>query len=63
MEKDSISHTFRTRTGDLDLNNVLVVCEMKKNLLSIHKLTRDNNCSITLFADKFVIYRIHRGIF
>lgn len=59
-----ITHTghanFKTKTGQLALNNVLVVPEMKTNLLSISKLTRDNNCSISFFADKLVIKNAQR---
>lgn len=29
--------------------------EIKKNLLSISKLTQDNNCSITFFANSFLV--------
>lgn len=41
--------------NDLKLKSVLIVPDMKKNLLSISKLTQDNDCIITFLADKFVI--------
>ena len=37
---------LKTRHRDLKLKNLLVVPEIKKNLLSIGKLTFDNLCSI-----------------
>lgn len=54
-----ITHTgqtfFKTKNGQLNINNILIVSDMRKNLLSVSKLTKDNNCYISLFADKFVV--------
>ena len=37
---------IKTNHGNLNLKNVLVVPDIKKNLLSIGKLTNDNSCTI-----------------
>jgi hypothetical protein len=42
------SHTFSFLHRNLVLNNVLVSPHIIKNLISIHRFTTDNNCSIEL---------------
>ena len=37
---------MKTRYGDLKHKNVLVVSDIKKNLISIGELTSDNSCTI-----------------
>ena len=46
---------LKTKHRDLKLKNLLVVPEIKKNLLSIGQLTSDNLCSIEFLSIGFVI--------
>ena len=54
-----ISHIVKARLKikhrDLKLKNLLVVPEIKKNLLSIGQLTFDNLCSLEFSSTSFVI--------
>ena len=54
-----ISHigdtSLTTNHGKLKLKNVLVVPNLKKNLLSIGKLTIDNQCSFEFDSHGFVV--------
>ena len=54
-----ITHTgkasLKTSQGNLDLNNVLVVPKIKKNLLSVSQLIDDNSCTFEFNSDGFVI--------
>jgi hypothetical protein len=40
------SYSFPTLNRSLVLNNVLVAPSIIKNLISMHRFTTDNNCSI-----------------
>jgi hypothetical protein len=40
------SYSFPTLNRSLVLNNVLVTPSIIKNLISMHRFTTDNNCSI-----------------
>lgn len=42
-------------THDFSLNNLLHVSHLSSNLLSVHQLTKDDNCTITFDSDSFVI--------
>ena len=56
MEIDQIGHTLvRTPSRDLALNNVLYVPKANKNLVSVHKLTRDNHVFFEVRPSFFVI--------
>ena len=44
-----------TKEGSLKLNNILIVLEIKKNLLSVSQLTHDNACIIIFTANEFSI--------
>lgn len=54
-----ITHTGSIKSfipnSHLILSNVLVVPGIKKNLLSINQLTKDNNCCVTLSFSNFTI--------
>jgi hypothetical protein len=48
--------SFRSSSGDLfHLNHILLVPCLIRNLLSIHKVTRDNFCSIEFDAIGFSV--------
>ena len=55
----AISHTgsisSRIPSSSLLLSNVLVVPDIKKNLISISQLTKDNNCLVTFSSSGFTI--------
>ncbi|GKV27558.1 hypothetical protein SLEP1_g36720 [Rubroshorea leprosula] len=51
----NISHVGSTSVGALNLNNVLVVPELKKNLISVSKFTDENPCIFEFSSDGFVI--------
>ncbi|RVX23684.1 Retrovirus-related Pol polyprotein from transposon RE1 [Vitis vinifera] len=55
----AISHTGSISSlvpsSPLLLSNVLVVPEIKKNLISISQLTKDNNCCVTFSSSGFTI--------
>lgn len=42
-------------TSSLLLSNVLVVPGIKKNIISISQLTKDNNCCVTFSSSSFTI--------
>ena len=44
-----------TKEGSLKLNNVLIVPEIKKNLLSVSQLTHDNACNIIFTTNEFFV--------
>ena len=44
-----------TENGKLKLKNVLIVPDIKKNLLSIGQLTQDNACNIIFSTNNFVV--------
>ena len=44
-----------TKEGNFKLNNVLVVPELKKNLLSVGKFTSDNSCIFEFTSSGFVV--------
>ena len=46
---------FKTSQGNLQLNDVLVVPKLKKNLLSVSQLIDDNSCIFEFNSDGFVI--------
>jgi hypothetical protein len=46
---------LKTTQGNLNLNNILVVPNLKKNLLSVSQLTNDNDCIFEFNSDGFVI--------
>lgn len=46
---------LNTKQGHLILKNILVVPNLKKNLLSVAQLTLDNSCSIAANSHDFVI--------
>ncbi|GKV40300.1 hypothetical protein SLEP1_g47962 [Rubroshorea leprosula] len=48
----SSSHSFK-------LNNVLVSPHLRKNLLSVHQFTKDNNCSVEFDSSGFSVKDIH----
>lgn len=48
-----------TATSPLQLNNVLVSPSLIKNLMSVHRLTRDNNLSIEFDPIGFSIKDLH----
>lgn len=41
------------------LNNLLHVPNISSNLLSVHQLTKDNNCSVTFDSNSFVVQDKH----
>lgn len=41
--------------SSLELKNVLVILEIKKNLISVGKLNNDNDCSILFTSNDFVV--------
>ncbi|KAK9214354.1 hypothetical protein WN944_006343 [Citrus x changshan-huyou] len=47
--------SLNTDYGKLKLNNVLVVPKLKKNLLSVGQLIKDNKCSFEFNSDGFVV--------
>lgn len=47
--------SLNTDYGKLKLNNVLVVPKLKKNLLSVRQLIKDNKCSFEFNSDGFVV--------
>lgn len=55
------STKLSTTTSDLKLNNVLVVPHISKNLLSVSKLTQDNDCSIEFFPWGFCVKDLCTG--
>jgi hypothetical protein len=55
----SLSHS--TSLGFISLLDVLVVPSLTKNLISISKLTADNNCSITFIGSGFTIQDLLTG--
>ncbi|GLT46299.1 hypothetical protein SLA2020_200620 [Shorea laevis] len=50
-----ISHIGSASIGSLKLNNVLVVPNLKKNLLSVSKFTKENPCIFEFSSNGFVI--------
>lgn len=52
--------SITARNRKLKLKDILVDLEIKKQLLSISKLTSDNDCSIEFFA-MILLLRMHRG--
>ncbi|EOY19564.1 Uncharacterized protein TCM_044707 [Theobroma cacao] len=46
---------INTENGQLNLKDVLVVSDLKKNLLSIGKLTQDNLCTVEFTSTDFVV--------
>ncbi|GKU95007.1 hypothetical protein SLEP1_g8425 [Rubroshorea leprosula] len=50
-----ISHIGSASIGSLKLNNVLVVSNLKKNLLSVSKFTKENPCIFEFSSNGFVI--------
>lgn len=61
MEKDYIYIThigqgqIENNYNNLALNDVLIVPHIKKNLLSISKLTKDKDCCVIFTTDQFLI--------
>ena len=56
MEIDQIGRSFvRTLNKDLVLNNVLYVPQASKNLISVHKLARDNDAFFEFHPSYFLI--------
>ena len=56
MEIDQIGHSFvRTPNRDLVLNNVRYVPQVSKNLVSGHKLARDNDAFFEFHPSYFLI--------
>jgi hypothetical protein len=49
------STSLSTEAGNANINDVLVVPKMQKNLLSIFKFCNDNPCNIEFDNQKFVI--------
>jgi histone deacetylase 1/2 len=56
MNINHIGHAIvRTPTRNLHLNNVLHVPQAKKNLVSVHRLAKDNNAFLEFHPDSFFI--------
>lgn len=51
----SITHIGIKQHGSLPLNNILVVPQLKKNLMSVAQLTSDAQCSFEFNSSGFVI--------
>ena len=49
-------------TKSLSLNDILVVPQLKENLVSIAKLTKDNNCVFACFSWGYVIKDLATGV-
>ncbi|GAA0183187.1 hypothetical protein LIER_30648 [Lithospermum erythrorhizon] len=49
-----ITYTGSITLNNLKLNNVLLVPDIKKNLISIHKLCLDNNCTAEFTPSSFL---------
>ena len=54
-----VGGNIHTKDGNLRLNNALIVPEIKKNLVSVSQLTKDNACNI-IFRLMSPLLRIHR---
>lgn len=55
----TISHvgvaSLPTKSGPLELQNVLLVPRIKKILLSVSQLTKENSCTFEFTSNNFVI--------
>ena len=58
-ESLNISHIgegkIQTNNGILNLKNVLIVPDIKKNLMSVGKLAEDDFCTVTFDANNFFV--------
>lgn len=50
-----ITHVGSTKISGLKINEMLVVPELKKNLISVSKITKDNACTIEFSDSDFVV--------
>lgn len=55
------STTKSTASYDFHLNNIMLVPKSSHNLLSVHKFTSDNNCSITFDLIGFSVKDLSSG--
>jgi len=56
MEIDYVGHsTLRSPSSDLHLNNILHVPKASKSLVSVNRLTRDNDVFLEFHPDHFSI--------
>lgn len=53
---------INTQNGQLNLKDVLVVPDLKKNLLSVGKLTTDNVCTLEFTSSDFVVKDRHQRV-
>jgi len=56
------SSSIKMGFKSLFLNGILVVLQLKENLVSIAKLTKDNNCVFACFPWGFVIKDLATGV-
>ena len=56
------SSLLPSNTRNLQLNNVLHVPTIAKNLLSVHKLCNDNNVSVEFFPNMFQVKDLKSGV-
>lgn len=61
-DKTTVSHTWSCNINEHErVEDVLVIPKFKNNLLSLSKITKSRNCSVSFFPDFFVFRDLYNG--